>query len=124
MKFLFDQNMERRLAALLRNLGHDIKIVGVDYPPGILDDAVLAHAFKENRILLTNDRSDFGELIFRYHHPHCGVMLFRRMRSGDLSTKHHRLLYVLEQYKDHLNQFLVVTPQRVKIREVETEQAA
>ncbi len=124
MKFLFDQNIERRLAALLRNLGHDIKIVSVDYPPGILDDEVLAHAFKENRILLTNDRSDFGELIFRYHHPHCGVILFRHMRSGDIITKQHRLLYVLEQYKTQLNQFIVVTPGRVKIRKTVTEQAA
>jgi predicted nuclease of predicted toxin-antitoxin system len=124
MKFLFDQNIERRLAALLKNLGHNVKIVSVDYPPGILDDEVLAHAFKEKRILLTNDRSDFGELIFRYHHSHCGVILFRRMRSGDINTKQRRLLFVLEQYKNHFDQFVVVTPERVKIRKTVTKQAA
>ena len=124
MKFLFDQNVERRLATLLRSLGHNIKIVSVDYPPGILDDEVLAHAFKENRILLTNDRSDFGELIFRYHHSHCGVILFRRMKSGGIITKQHRLLFVLEHYKTQLNQFIVVTPERVKIRKAVTERVA
>jgi predicted nuclease of predicted toxin-antitoxin system len=65
----------------------------------------LLHAFKENRILLTHDRGDFGELIFRYHKPHCGVILFRRIRSGDLEMKHNRLLFVLEHYKNQLDQF-------------------
>ena len=104
MKFLLDQNVERRLASFLRDFGHDVKIVSLDYPPGIVDQEVLAHAYKESRILLTNDRSDFGELIFRYHHPHCGVILFRRMRSGDMLTKKERLSYVLQEYAGQLHQ--------------------
>jgi predicted nuclease of predicted toxin-antitoxin system len=124
MKFLLDQNIERRLASFLRELGHDVKIVSVDYPAGIGDQEVLAHAFKESRILLTNDRSDFGELIFRYHHSHCGVILFRRMRSGDLVTKQQRLSYVLHEYADQLHHFLVVTPKRVKLRKSRAREAA
>ncbi len=67
MKFLLDQNVERRLASFLKNLGHDVKVVSIDYPAGILDQEVLSHAYKESRILLTNDKGDFGELIFRHH---------------------------------------------------------
>ena len=91
MKFILDQNVERRLASFLKNLGHDVKVVSIDYPAGILDQEVLSSAYKESRILLTNDKGDFGELIFRHHHPHSGVILFRRMRLGDMLTKQARL---------------------------------
>lgn len=121
MKFLADQNLERRLANRLKELGHDVKIVGVDFPAGILDEVVLSSALEEKRILLTNDRGDFGELIFRYHHPHCGVVLFRHIRSGDLTAKENRLLFVLERYRDQLDQFIVVTAQRVRVRKAATK---
>jgi predicted nuclease of predicted toxin-antitoxin system len=116
MRFLLDQSVERRLAAVLRTLGHDVTIVSVDYPAGILDHEVLTHASQEGRILLTNDKGDFGELIFRHHHPHAGVMLFRRMRSGDLRLKRERLVFVLNAYAGQLHHFLVVSPTRVRVR--------
>ena len=65
MKFLLDENVERRLAPFLQELGHDVTVVGVDYPSSLSDHEVLVIAYKERRILITNDRSDFGELIFR-----------------------------------------------------------
>jgi hypothetical protein len=52
MKFLLDQSAERRIAPFLRNLGHDVKVVAVDYPPGILDHEVLAHAYAEQRSIM------------------------------------------------------------------------
>jgi predicted nuclease of predicted toxin-antitoxin system len=58
---------------------------------GYLDQEVLSHAYKESRILLTNDKGDFGKLIFAFNHPHSGVILFRRMRSGAMLTKQQRL---------------------------------
>jgi predicted nuclease of predicted toxin-antitoxin system len=124
MKFLLDQNVERRLASFLKNLGHDIKAVGIDYPAGILDQEVLSHAYKESRILLTNDKGDFGELIFRKHHPHSGVILFRRMRSGDMLTKQERLTFVLQAYTTQLRHFLVVSPKSVRIRKTQIQKAA
>jgi len=124
MKFLLDQNVERRLAAFLRNLGHDVKVVSIDYPAGILDEEVLTHAYKESRILLTNDKGDFGELIFRSHHPHAGVILFRRMRSGDMPTKQERLSFVLKAYVGDLHHFLVVTPTSVRVRKTPQQKAA
>jgi predicted nuclease of predicted toxin-antitoxin system len=124
MKFLLDQSVERRLASYLRNLGHDVKVVSVDYPAGILDQEVLAYAYKENRILLTNDKGDFGKLIFALNHPHSGVILFRRMRSGDMLTKQERLSYVLQAYARELHHFLVVTPKRVRVRKKQGRKAA
>lgn len=124
MKFLLDQNVERRFAHWLKHLGHDVTIVAVDYPAGIPDTEVLTFAFTEQRILVTHDRSDFGELIFRYHKPHCGVILFHRIRSGDIATKQKRFLFVLAHYTHQLQHFLVVTPERVRVRKRRTKQAA
>ena len=123
MKFLLDQNVERRLASFLRNLGHDVKVVSIDYPAGILDQEVLSSAYKESRILLTNDKGDFGELIFHHHHPHSGVILFRRMRSGDMLTKQERLSFVLQTYTKELHHFLVVSPKSVRVRKTQRRKA-
>jgi predicted nuclease of predicted toxin-antitoxin system len=46
MKFLLDQNIERRLAPFLMQLGHDVKIISVDYPAGLVDDDILAIAYQ------------------------------------------------------------------------------
>jgi predicted nuclease of predicted toxin-antitoxin system len=124
MKFLLDQNAERRIAPFLRNLGHDTKVVAVDFPPGILDHEVLTHAYEEQRIVITNDKGDFGKLIFKNFHPHAGVILFRRMKPGDLQAKLDRLTYVLEAYADRLNHFLVVSPTNVRVKKTSMQKAA
>lgn len=120
MKFLLDQNVERRLAQFLKQSGHDVKIVGVDYPAGLEDSKVLAIAYQEHRTLITNDRSDFGELIFRFSQPHRGVILFRHIRSGDIDMKQKRLSYILEEYADQLHHFLVVSRNSIRVRKTET----
>lgn len=68
MRFLFDQSTDRRLAMYLKELGHDVTVVALDYPPSLPDEQVLGIALQEQRILVTEDR-DFGELIFRRHLP-------------------------------------------------------
>ena len=68
MRFLLDQNVDRRFAAFLASLGHDVKVIAADYPPGLPDREVLAIGRRERRVLLTNDR-DFGELVVREHLP-------------------------------------------------------
>jgi predicted nuclease of predicted toxin-antitoxin system len=124
MKFLLDQNIERRLAAFLKDHGHDVTVVGVDYEAGISDADVLAHSFKERRLLITNDKGDFGDLIFRYHQPHAGVILFRRMRSGIVSIKQSRLSFVLRKYAGNLHHFFVVTPTSIRARKTPQPKAA
>jgi predicted nuclease of predicted toxin-antitoxin system len=102
MKFLLDENAEHRLAYFLRELGHD-------YPHSLSDREVLAIACQEQRILITNDRSDFGELVFRYHAPHAGVILFS-LKIGDLETKQNRLQQVITEHVNQLHHFVVITP--------------
>src|ERR687896_2330819 len=124
MKFLLDQSAERRISPFLRNLGHDVKVVAVDYPPGILDHEVLTHAYEEQRIVITNDKGDFGKLIFKDFHSHAGVILFRRMQPGDMQAKLDRLTYVLKAYTNRLNHFLVVTPTTVRVKKTPIRKAA
>ena len=59
----------------------------IDFPPNISDHEVLTHAYEEQRVLITNDKGDFGELIFKDFHPHAGVILLRRMKPGDMQAK-------------------------------------
>lgn len=127
MKFLLDENVDYRLALFLESLGHDVKSVGAyDDPQGLLDHEVLTLAVNEQRILLTNDASDFGDLIFRQHTSHCGVILFRfKTEETNLKLKKERLHALLTNHAQQLHHFIVVTPQLVRIRtSVEQEKQA
>lgn len=126
MKFLLDENIDHRLAPFVSSLGHfDVTVIGDDYPPSLLDEQVLALAYKERRILITQDHTDFGDLIFCKLHPHYGVILFRlKSQAHNIWLKQERLHYVLTRYRKHLHHFLVVTPRRIKVREARPQQAA
>jgi len=115
MRFLLDQSTDARLVAFLHELGHDATRVGADYPGGIPDEHVLAIARDEGRILITDDR-DFGELVIRSGLAHTGVIYLRLGNDVELSSKRERLRYVLTHYVDTLDQFLVVTPHRVRVQ--------
>jgi predicted nuclease of predicted toxin-antitoxin system len=125
MNFLLDENEDRRLIPYLKALGYDASVIGEDYPASIPDREVLAIAFRERRILITDDVGDFGKLIFQENQPHCGVILFRlKEEAGNIHLRKKQLSIVLQEYAESLHQFIVVTPERVRIREAETERAA
>lgn len=115
MRFLLDQSTDARLVSFLQAAGHDAKRVGGDFPGGIPDRDVLAIAITEQRILTTDDR-DFGELIFRLRQPHTGVIYLRLGEDVDLPDKWERLAYVIANYQQQLDQFIVVTRKRVRVR--------
>ncbi len=118
MRFLLDESADARLLPYLRGQGHDVTRLVTDYPAGLADPRVLAIAVAEQRILITDDR-DFGELVFRRRQPHAGVIYFRLGEYAELSTKVERLDHVLTYYADQLDQFLVVTEHRVRVRRQE-----
>jgi predicted nuclease of predicted toxin-antitoxin system len=114
MRFLIDESADARLATHLHALGHDATLVAVSHRPGLPDPDVLAIAHREQRILITDDR-DFGELVFRQRQPHAGV-IYLRLSTTLLPMRIARLDYVLSHHGDQLDQFLVVTDQRVRVR--------
>jgi predicted nuclease of predicted toxin-antitoxin system len=115
LRFLLDQCSDARLLAYLIQLGHDAKRIGRDFPRGLSDRDVLAIALREERILITDDR-DFGEMVVRLSQPHSGVIFLRLGDSADLALKVARLDHVLTHHAHELDQFLVVTRDRVRAR--------
>lgn len=115
MRFLLDQSAEARIGVSLVSWGHDATRVGRDHPPGLPDSDVLAIAVREQRVLITNDR-DFGDLIFRQHHPHTGVIYFRFPLDATADQKIASLHKLLLTHVDHLDKYLTVTPRGVRVR--------
>jgi predicted nuclease of predicted toxin-antitoxin system len=73
MKFLLDVCVSSRsLEAFLLGHGHDVlSAVAIDARAG--DERLLAAAFQDDRVLITEDK-DFGELVFVRRLPHGPVV--------------------------------------------------
>jgi len=77
MRFLANENFPGPAVAALEAAGHDVVWVR-RAAPGMTDPDVLAWAAREERLLLTFDNKDFGELAKASALPlTCGVILLR-----------------------------------------------
>ena len=74
----------------MTELGHDVVSVR-DWDAGAADDALLALAYKEERVLVTEDK-DFGELIFVRRLPHPCIVRFVEMRVVEKVTAMRELI--------------------------------
>jgi predicted nuclease of predicted toxin-antitoxin system len=75
-KFLANENVPGEVVEAARLAGHDLAWIA-ESSPGVDDDAVLAAALAEGRVLITFDK-DFGEMAFRQGKlATCGIILFR-----------------------------------------------
>jgi predicted nuclease of predicted toxin-antitoxin system len=109
MKFLLDENVEYRIASFLKKQGYDVTAIAHDYPNALTDRAVLAIAAEEQRILITNDRTDFRKLIFEHQLPHSGVIVLHL--DDAIAIKQQRLIEAIKLHKDYLTQhYLVIMP--------------
>ncbi len=70
-----DECCDVPLIESLRSGGHDV-VYAKEQMKGEEDDVVLEGAFRENRVLMTEDK-DFGELVYRLKKPANGVILMR-----------------------------------------------
>lgn len=102
MKFLLDESVDARLALYLRQQGHDVAIIGVDYPASLADQHVLRLARSEQHVLIANDR-DVGALVVAHHHAHFGVIFLRLDPYVKVATKLDRLEHVLIHYASQLD---------------------
>ncbi len=116
MRFLSDENVDARLVPHLRRLGHDVATIAGDHPASLSDGDVLQLANSEFRILITNDH-DFGELVAAKRLPHPGVILVRLAPLATLATKIDRLDAASSPGQGEPHRFLVVTPDRIRIRQ-------
>jgi len=112
MRFLVDECTGPVVARWLRAQKHEVFSV-YEEARGMDDDEVIAKAFAEDRILITNDK-DFGEKIHRERRPHKGVVLLR-LEDERAANKIAALRRLLESYAGQLaNQFVVVTENQVR----------
>ncbi len=79
-RLLADECCPLPLVAALRDQGFDLRYVAEE-APGLSDEAVLAPAEQERRIVITTDK-DFGTLVMRLEDPVAGLILLRVARLG------------------------------------------
>ena len=114
MKLLANESVEGPTVSALRKAGHSVLSIA-ETTPGIEDTAVLAIAVKEEALLLTADK-DFGELVFRNHEEHYGVLLIRSVED-DLEENAANTLAAIEQHgPELLNRFSVLAGRGLRIR--------
>lgn len=75
MKFLLDENISKKVAQYLKQLGHSTTRIREKFP-GIPDYRVLEISNDKNLILITADK-DFGELIFKSGYTSQSIILLR-----------------------------------------------
>lgn len=98
----------------LRQLGYDVLFV-MESMRGEDDEVLLAQAFHEERLLITEDK-DFGELVYRLRLPTRGIILLR-FNPGEEDMKIERLLQLLEMQAAQLfDTFIVVERNKVRLR--------
>jgi len=121
MRLFADENMARAIVTWLRERGHDV-LYASEIQAGAADSDWLSRAEAEGRLILTSDK-DFGDLIFRDRLTSHGVVL---LRLGDMTLE--QRLSRLEQAwasveANPVGKFIVITPSKVRVRDLVTEDA-
>ena len=107
MRFLADESCDGSVVRALRAAGHNVQAVA-ETSRGATDQAVLALASTDQRVLLTEDK-DFGELVFAGA-PATGVMLIR-FPSDARSRLADAILKIIAAQGEQLHKlFVTVTP--------------
>lgn len=109
-----NENVPGDCVALLRQRGHDVLWIR-EASRGIPDNAVLALAQAQRRVLITFDK-DFGELVFRRGKAAShGVILFRlRKPSPDFVAR--RIVRVLDATSEWEGNYAVVDEHSIRLR--------
>ncbi len=112
MKFLLDVCVSSRsLEAFLLGHGHDVlSAVAIDARAS--DERLLAAAFQDDRVLITEDK-DFGELVFVRRLPHGPVV---RLVELAVNEQISAMAELLDRHAAELTGPIMVTITRGRIR--------
>lgn len=114
MNFLADENIDAEIVDHLRNKGYEVEYV-LEIAPGVGDKEIISQANKNKSILITSDK-DFGELVFRQHSVHNGVILIR-LHGMPADKKAEIVLNFVKNYSGKIpNSFSVITKSSIRIR--------
>lgn len=103
---------------MLAGLGHDVRAAS-EVAPGASDEDLLALAYNEQRVLITDDK-DFGELVYRRGLPHPCIIRFFKTPEAERVAAMHKLI---ERHSSVLEQAAIVVVRRhlIRIRLTEPE---
>lgn len=86
----------------------------VELASGSDDSLVMDLAFREHRVLLTEDK-DFGQLVYAHSQPSSGVIFLRYPASARKALPKAVVTLVSEAEIDLVSRFVVMSPGRVRI---------
>ena len=112
MKFLADESVDFGVVRALRAAAFDVLAVA-ELDPGISDKMVAEQAYREERILLTEDK-DFGQLVYATGALAHGVIFVRfpsQLRSEMVASV---VQIVRQSGARFAGQFVVVQPGRAR----------
>lgn len=112
LRFLADESCDFAVIRSLRDNDYDVLTIS-EFMLRSLDRDVIARAYREDRILLTEDKG-FGWLVFASHSASAGVILIPF--PGDArATMMQSVLQVVEQRGRELREaFVVIQPGQVR----------
>jgi predicted nuclease of predicted toxin-antitoxin system len=114
VKFLADECCDAGMVEALRGEGNDV-CFAVESARGVPDDELLARAFRENRIFISEDK-DFGELVYRLRKP-CGGFILLRFSVVERELKISRMGWLLKSHAKRLQgSFTVLEADKVRFR--------
>lgn len=117
MRFLVDECTGPSVAGWLRDQGHEVFSV-YQQARGMDDLEVLAKAYQEGWVLITNDKG-FGEKVYRERLPHHGVVLLR-LEDERAFRKIETLQRLIAKHSARLtDQFVVVTETQARFVRME-----
>lgn len=94
MRFLLGVNIGTTVATTLCDAGHDVMRAALHHAQES-DGAVLAHAVRQNRILVTCD-GDFGDLIYRQGADVPPAVIYIRFEPDAIADLVPRLMDILD----------------------------
>jgi predicted nuclease of predicted toxin-antitoxin system len=112
-RFLADESFDFGAVKALREAGYDVRTI-VEVSPGISDEAVIAMAVRENRVLLTADM-DSGQLVYASGGTTRGVILARFPERARPALARVVLEFLRRTTADLARSFVVLQPGRARV---------
>jgi predicted nuclease of predicted toxin-antitoxin system len=117
MDIKLDENMPKRLVAILAAMGHDVDTVPLEGLTGKDDGIVWQEAQKAGRFFITQDL-DFSDLRVFAPGTHNGLLLLRMHEPGRLAVARRiETLFQTQEVESWKKCFVLATDRKLRVRQ-------